>query len=179
MASEPQKKPNSTPRQSVKQDSAAPVPAPPASHAADAIATAMMRDRYLHEKHYFLMRQIYVQYALLALLVVGSVVLAMRPVKEVFIATDTSGKLTQLVPLDEPITTAAELSTWVTSAVTQAYTFGVRELQAGIVRLACELHLRRLARIREGAERLRNAPGRHGKQVRHDGGSHGGADSFD
>lgn len=92
-------------------------------HADDAVATILARDAYVRERHYLLMRMITVLAIALVVSLALNVFVVMQPVKMRFFATDSDGKIKELVALDRPITTMAELNNWVTNSIAQAYTF--------------------------------------------------------
>lgn len=92
------------------------------SHVELAAATELSRNALAREKYESLMRLVYILAALQIVCIVGMIYLANRPVKEIFIATNSAGKLTELEVLDRPIQSDREILQWTTTALTKAYT---------------------------------------------------------
>lgn len=88
-----------------------------------AVATILARENYSRERHVMFSRLIVVLAVALCVSIGMNIVLSTRPVEMKFFATDVEGKIKQLTPIDQAITTLNELNTWVVNSTTQALTF--------------------------------------------------------
>ena len=89
----------------------------------DAVATSMLRNAYTRERVVILMRAIMALGGCLAVCILGLVLLAMRPIEYKYFATGCDGRIMKLIPLDQPMGSLSELTTWVTNSVTSTFTF--------------------------------------------------------
>lgn len=112
-------------------------PQPVLRQSDEAVATVLAREAYTRERHYFLVRVVIG--LLVALCVQGAALLYMgtRPPVNHYFATDREGRIQPLTPIDKPISSVSDLTTWVANSVVQAYTFDFAnwrgELQAAQV----------------------------------------------
>lgn len=135
MAAEQKKKPNPNavkqqrPASSVQEQSA--IPRPPIE---DMVATKLLRETTTIQRHYLYARAVYVLSGLLAFSIAANLMLALREPDIRYFATDTTGKIKELVALDQPIQSINEILNWSTDAITKSYTFSFanyrQELQA-------------------------------------------------
>lgn len=106
------------------QQEARPAVTPPVlRHMDEAVATVLMRNAYTRERHFFLLRLIVAMTAIALLEGVLVFFLALRPPVYKYFATDREGRIQQITPIDEPIGSQTEVSTWVANSVVGAYTF--------------------------------------------------------
>lgn len=116
-----------------KQPAQAPAAArlPPGLRGVDeGVATILARDAYTRDRHYFLMRVIYVLAACLSGSVVLNAVLASQPITREYFLTDNEGRIRQLTALDSPVNSLTDISTWVSNSIAQAYTFSFANYRA-------------------------------------------------
>jgi len=111
---------------------AADSPRPPARGGADgpvlrsadeAVATILAREAYTRERHYLLIRVIMGLLVVIFLQAGANIYMAARPPKNSYFATDRDGRIQPLTPIDRPISSLTDLTTWVANSVVQAYTF--------------------------------------------------------
>lgn len=91
-------------------------------HVELAAATELSRNALAREKFEFLMKLIMISAAIHIISILSMLYLATRPVKEIFIATNSAGKLTPIEVLSRPIQSEREVLQWTTTALTKAYT---------------------------------------------------------
>jgi intracellular multiplication protein IcmL len=99
-------------------------------HVDEAVASVLAREAYTRERHVFLVRMIVAQAAVILALVATVWFLATRPPQNHYFLTDNEGKIKEITSLDRPVNTLPEVTNWLSSAVTQAYTFSFANYQA-------------------------------------------------
>ena len=118
------------PRQGPKETDRPAAEAPRLRHSDEAVATILARDAYARERHYLLIRVIMGLLIALGLSSASNLYLATRPPVNRYFATSGDGRLMQLTPVNQPIGSLAELTTWTANSVTQAYTFSFANWRA-------------------------------------------------
>ncbi len=92
-------------------------------HADEAVATILVRQAYTRERHYLLIRVIIALAGALMFQAVLIYFLATKPPVNYYFSTDRDGRIQPLTPIDKPIGSLIDLSTWVANSVIEAYTF--------------------------------------------------------
>lgn len=124
MAPEQPKKTGVRPPSPVKGADSRPQEQPPVLRQADeAVATVLAREAYTRERHYFLVRVILCLVVALIVQSATMLYMATRPPVNHYFSTDRDGRIQPLTPLDRPISSLTDLTTWVANSVVQSYTF--------------------------------------------------------
>lgn len=92
------------------------------SHVDQAAGTELTRNALAREKYEFLLKVtivLAISHALMSLLMVY---MALQPVKQTFIRTDSQGRLAEIQVMDRPIQSNQEVLQWTARALTNAYT---------------------------------------------------------
>ena len=89
----------------------------------DIVATKLLRDATLREKAYNSNRITIVSIAALILSILANFYLFTREPDIRYFATDTDGKIKQMIAINEPIQSINEVLSWTSDSITKAYTF--------------------------------------------------------
>lgn len=89
----------------------------------EAVATVLAREAYTRERHYLLVRVVMGLLLVVCIQAASLLYLGTRPVHNLYFSTGLDGRIVPLIPIDKPINSQGDLTTWVTSSVVQAYTF--------------------------------------------------------
>lgn len=92
------------------------------SHVDQAAAMELSRNSLQRAKYEFLLRVTFILAITQIVMSILMVYLAIRPVQERFIRTDSQGRLTEIQVLDRPIQSNQEVIQWTARALTTAYT---------------------------------------------------------
>lgn len=95
----------------------------PRSMIEDVIATKMLRDANLSQKVLFMNRVGIAAMVALLLSVSANVYLFTRSPDIKYFATDTEGKIKEMLAINEPIQSINEVLSWTSDSITKAYTF--------------------------------------------------------
>lgn len=99
------------------------------AHRDEAVATVLSRDAFSRERFEFLLRTIFVLFALLALSLAANVFYGMRETKFRYFAVDTEGSVKEIVALDRPVQSHTQVRSWSTDAIVSSLTFSFANYQ--------------------------------------------------
>lgn len=100
----------------------------------EATATELVRNAYSRERLVLHQRVIIALSGSLFLCIFGIILLAMKPVHSTYFATGCDGRIISMTPLDKPMSSNSELTTWVTNAVTGTFSFDFANYRASMMR---------------------------------------------
>lgn len=94
----------------------------------DAVKTVLSRNAFYRDGYRLLLRLSIIQGIILVLLVASIVTMLMSmETRYVYFATTTDGRIIDIIPLNEPYKSRAEVITWVTRAAKNVMTFGYND----------------------------------------------------
>jgi intracellular multiplication protein IcmL len=97
-----------------------------------AVAATLARNALVADRNFFLMRQIYVQYAMIGFLVLMVTALGLRKPVDHFFVENTAGQIAPVVGLDQPVSSLSFVETWTTNALVQANTYDFSDYRTAI-----------------------------------------------
>jgi intracellular multiplication protein IcmL len=97
-----------------------------------AIADTLIRNIFVRERHYFILRLLFISLFINIFMVSIFVYEAIQPTQYVYFATDQNGRVVPLKSLSDPVLDQTEVGDWATDQIVKAFTFDYANYQTAL-----------------------------------------------